>query len=389
MGGKLTDLSVELIISIASDLSQLDLLNVALVCKRLQAATESELYREYHPLCFHRRGVTSLMRALIQKPIRISYVKSLELPEWESLEPDKRIDGETSPLQRDADIKDMLIYTSRIWEYDPARFERDDTSREDYDLITGAALEARLIDKSDPYTKQLVLYRRSIQRSKYVPEDSPCRRNVSDEPFLYLHYFSIGRLEDMPFSSRFCVMLRAGVDDAYVVLLIGLLKKLRRLVLNAVPSRNDIALPWFLAIGQHVALREFTASPCEKYGKHPKLRFPLGFFRDLVQAPTLERCELEMCSSWIRLHYSSGRGMVVPLHPPRPLVLTHLALRDTRLTYSDLQALLGSSYGLKAFHYSDYGRRGIVTAQEIVQLLEPHKVSTGSTNPGFLAWNTC
>ncbi|KAJ4379546.1 hypothetical protein N0V86_004727 [Didymella sp. IMI 355093] len=43
----LLDLSAELILFIASDVRQVDLLNISLVCKHLKAVTEPELYREY------------------------------------------------------------------------------------------------------------------------------------------------------------------------------------------------------------------------------------------------------------------------------------------------------------------------------------------------------
>ena len=105
MAQNLAQLSPELLLLIASYLPQIDLLNVALVCKYLRIVTEPELYREYHAPDSGHRSLVQYIEALLREPRRlrqvstfcplsrlanvemILQVKSLRIPAVEILQP--------------------------------------------------------------------------------------------------------------------------------------------------------------------------------------------------------------------------------------------------------------------------------------------------------------
>lgn len=75
----INDLSAELLLIVASYLSQVDLLNISITCKQLRYVTEPELYREYYNARLDRRHVKPYVLRLISRPDLWKYVRSLAI----------------------------------------------------------------------------------------------------------------------------------------------------------------------------------------------------------------------------------------------------------------------------------------------------------------------
>jgi hypothetical protein len=105
---KITDLSTELLLSIASHLTQTDLLNVSVTSKHLRSETEYELYREYYNPHLHRRSVKPFVLRLLDRPDLAVNVRSIvteastDMNGWQSFMgvPDENLFPGTSPLTR-------------------------------------------------------------------------------------------------------------------------------------------------------------------------------------------------------------------------------------------------------------------------------------------------
>jgi hypothetical protein len=82
----LLNLSPELLLLISSNLRQVQLLNLLLVCKRLHAAVEPELYREYNNSLLHCRPLLPFIRKLLERPLLQNYVRQINLFAWSTLE---------------------------------------------------------------------------------------------------------------------------------------------------------------------------------------------------------------------------------------------------------------------------------------------------------------
>src|SRR5215813_11288199 len=75
----ISDLSTELLLHIASFLSQVDLLNISLTDKHLRGCTEPELYREYTNVRPYGRSFKPFLRRMIERPDLTRHVRRLEL----------------------------------------------------------------------------------------------------------------------------------------------------------------------------------------------------------------------------------------------------------------------------------------------------------------------
>ncbi|KAJ4356373.1 uncharacterized protein N0V89_004406 [Didymosphaeria variabile] len=244
----LAQLSTEVQLLIAINLSQLDLLNVSLTSKRLHAATEPALYQEYHPPSLRRRSLSLFIKALLKEPKRLHYVHSLRLPEWEILDAQNEENRfEPEAVQEEAMSEGKKLYHSMTVEWDPNRKPGQDLNQYDYELLTGAAAATGLVKNTVPYANGGVLELRSVEKSY------DCYHST----LYYWYYFATTELESLPLDDKICHLLRAGVDDAYIM-------TLEELLLN-----KDSA--------------EYYA------GAHPADRFEDQPFRSLAQFTCLEK----------------------------------------------------------------------------------------------------
>ncbi|KAF2448721.1 hypothetical protein P171DRAFT_518197 [Karstenula rhodostoma CBS 690.94] len=357
----LAQLSTELLLLIASHLSQLDLLNVSLASKYLHSATEPALYREFHPPCLQRRPLYLFIKALLKDPKRLQYVHSLQLPRWEIIDPPNEENRfEPDDVQKLAITEEKRLYHSMTLGWDPNKVPGQYLNSEDYELFTSAAAVAGFIRDVVPYEKGAVELK-GVEKSY----------DVYGTTLYYWYYFSTADLETLPLDEKFCHLLRAGVDDAYMVLLLSLLTNLRRLTLTRVP-RLDNALPWARALQRYFRFREFTAIPEPFYDKE---YCPLSFWLDFLTLQNLELFTARGCASgWVQ-----HDGVVIRSPCTRisdSLSISRLALENCVLEYSDLKLVLGACRDLKTFRYSmDRWREGTITSARIVELLAPFQMT--------------
>lgn len=127
------NLSPELLLLVATQLRQVDLLNVSLVCKQLHFVTEPELYREYSNPRNHTRSFLPFIRKLIERPELTKHVRLVDLHAWDMLDifsPD--LNNEMTL----ADIEDM---------------RKNELGPGDYHAMTRAAKLAGVVSTIYPY----------------------------------------------------------------------------------------------------------------------------------------------------------------------------------------------------------------------------------------------
>ncbi|KAF2248448.1 hypothetical protein BU26DRAFT_520126 [Trematosphaeria pertusa] len=334
----LLDLSPELLLSVASFVSQMDLLNVSLTCKRLHDTTEPELYREYSNHRVYDRSVVPFLKRLLNRPQLAKHVHRLDLRWWRTLKY----------------LNPAFASTSFIFPL------RDEPSDIDYGTFTEAAKAVGVIRSIPPFSEKSRIMEKVLSHSDQDSrfDDSWC-----------LDIYGAGLdIKDVPYDDKFCQLLRVGLDDPYVVLLMALLPNLHEMFLEG--STDADALPWGLPVHALRTLRRFSAKAIDG-----NLSRPLSFFHGLIQSKAMETFEINGAGSW---RPSNDNGHVPsPLRlPVESLRLTRMVLQWCNFTYADMQTLLSACCILKSFHYSrgasHSGPDGLTT-NELLQLLAAHK----------------
>lgn len=181
---------------------------------------------------------------------------------------------------------------------------------------------------------------------------------------------------DVPYDTKFCQLLRTGVEDAQVVLLLAMLPNLQEVFLRGGP--HDVKSLEWRASHKFASLRKLTV--CGEIGD---LSWPLGFYNFLLNiTPRLEQLRVCFGSSWYRDVGDSfpEPSSIVPLTlPPGSLSqLITLELKSCCLKIDDLQTLIQACPGLKSFYYYNgddaQGPYGPSPA-EMIRILEPLKDS--------------
>jgi hypothetical protein len=296
---KLPELVPELILDVASYISQADLLNLALTCNRLRDVTEAELYREYNN---SREGGRSL------KPF---ILRLLDRPE----------------LARHVQYADVRIS-------EPSPHFRDDFLPE-YGRLFQAAVATGIIVKEYPLhlEDELEETGRRLER--------PRLGNV-DNVLEYLHMGSASRAERRELLSDrdFQTLLLQGEEEAFFVLLLAMLPNIRELEVHGVPH-NPRTLMW--RNGHHFEhLRHLTIRAIYYSGNCP----PLGLFKHALQGGRLETLQIYSPGS----RYAEFESVVDLFAPitssisvslaPNSTRITHLMLQNCHITYGDMKVLL-------------------------------------------------
>lgn len=330
----LVDLSPELILSIASYLRQVDLLNVALVCKRLQATTEPELYREYSNPRLSNRPIVPFVKRVLQDDRFARCIKKLDLRGWNTLDRFNPLYSEVHPRFREQ--------YNKAAEFDEGR-KRDlchEPSMEEYMLYTTAACDAGIISEVLPYEA----------KSRIVEKVRPLERNNLDPDMPWYDFmFDDGTtLRDLSFDRRFCHILRAGLEDPLVILVISALPNVSEILMRAVSSDTN-ALEWPTPKHQFSKLRRITALTD---GPEP---FPIFTFNPLLAQGGLNTFEAQNGSSW--LSDLDDLGSVQLQGPPLTCLSNSLQLKKLELVHcclhpSDLRCLVKASPSLINFYYT-------------------------------------
>lgn len=213
----LLDLSGELILCVASFLRQVDLLNISLTCKHLRHVTEPELFREYNNVRLGCHPFLPFIKKIIERPELAKYVHRVDLKNWESLD---------------------IVYPR--YDYDPFKGRVLETPRFnplselDYNLLTEAAKAAGVIAAIDPYESRCrVLDQYELMCAKKYKFNRPWYKYLLDPS---------ATLDEIPYDRKYCQMLRAGIEVAFVVLILALLPKVRRIFVQGGPQSGTCIL---------------------------------------------------------------------------------------------------------------------------------------------------
>lgn len=350
----LLQLSPELLLCIASHLDQIDLTNVARTCRRLQTLTESELYREYKNISSSNPSFLPFIKRIIHHPELARHVKKLSLRPWDGLDRFNPAWYGSSGLYSAKGKRELF-----------ERYRKPSITEADYVMLTNAAKHTRIITDILPYesTSYLFQYAKNILISDLRLGE--LWYNRAFDPILVYSELSYDR--------KFCQMLRAGVEDPLVVLLVGMLPNVREIHLQQVPC-NRHALTWRSYHGS-TKLRRLKACI-----DAPEASWPIAFFNQILARGKLETFEAEEASSWYR---EEGRQLepiehnAIPLSlRPGTLSLKRLDLRWCSLKMTDMKTLLRACHHLRALSLTIGGHGSVPFDRPLIgvmHLLEPLK----------------
>jgi hypothetical protein len=300
----LLELPPELLLSIASSLSQADLLNVSMTHSRLRKVTEPELFREYSNTRVDGRSFKPFISRLIDRPELAKYVQKVDLRAYThvgDLDPDRSIDLSGLPQ----------------------------CTEHEYKLLTEAALSAGVITTILPYEPVS-----SILRNLEL--GLAMERGDRWYEFLYNNYVHI---DYVIYDAQFCKLLRIGIDEPLVILLLALLHNLRSLDIYGTPHFLH-SLEWRNAHG-FKSLEHFTACATDN-----QMEWPLGFFSELLRGGSLKTLEVFLAGDgWREGDFGFGAtdGIFIPFplsFVPRSTQITHLTLQNCTLTKTYMEKLL-------------------------------------------------
>jgi len=246
-------------------------------------------------------------------------------------------------------------------------YEFPELTVDEYRFLTDAASSTELISKAQRYGRTSDLIKR-LQR----PLD---RGDWNEDGMWYEYIYSPHKhIDKVSFDNKFCQLLRAGIEDPQVLLMIALLPNVREIVLRGAPWEHN-NLVCNTPLHQFHALRKFTVSATDG-----GLAWPLSFFNDIIQpANNLETLEVYGAGDWEHVTnvWANDVWRLRPLSlSNQSLNLTRIMLQDCAFTYSGIKTLLSACRALTSFYYSAGGNDvGLdnFTCPELVELLMPHK----------------
>ncbi|KAJ8116443.1 hypothetical protein OPT61_g2140 [Boeremia exigua] len=348
----LEKLSPELILRIASFLEQIDLLNVSLTCRYLKETTESELYRMFSNPFLHSCTIAKFVLRLVKRPKLAEYVRAIDLKGWQTL-------NELDPIHYVSNYELSGIQTTReekIETFD--RFQKPEPTEDEYALLTAAGMTAGIIKEALPYDPESDI----IQKVRsMLPEDAP-----RGSPW-FNNIFGDDAVQNMPFDQKFCELLRAGIEDAYVALLLALLQNLKTLFLGGV-ERDPIS------IGLSRPLHGFRALQTLKLCcMETQEAWGIDYLESILAGSALKELYVHNASSWCQQDpYDVNRPVTLRLLPGS-LHLTTLEMVDCTLWQSEMQTLLNATKSLRSLLYWTGDEEWNFTSHELVEMLEPFK----------------
>ena len=311
---QLIDLVPELLLHISSFIPQVDLLNVSLTSRKLRDVTEPELYREYATSCqyLHQKkknvSLRSFVRCLVRRPELARHVRLIYL--------------RTGAHLSDLSPKDGPPGDVRCLE----------CTREEYEYFAQAAVTTKIITNALPYG-DASKHGMNLWRRLDNHHDFQGYFNEEDIEYLVEAMLNIG---DTPFDEQFCTLLRLGLDDPFVVLLMGLASNLREL---NVRDTAYWSLPWRV---DHPfrSLRKLTVVEAEE-----TLKWPVDFFKTVMRGGNLECIYVGAAGSG-RVEYYDEVAL-----DPDPVAfsldfqslltkITSLRLRQCSLTKNEMEGVL-------------------------------------------------
>ncbi|KAF2028513.1 hypothetical protein EK21DRAFT_113850 [Setomelanomma holmii] len=193
----LFDLATETILNVASHLAQPDLLNVTLTHRRLRDATESALFREYTNRHIYGRSLKPFVLRLIDRPELAKYVHWVDLKAYRHI---ADLNPEHGPIS-------------------DGQSDLEHCTAEEYDKLTRAAIKAGVITEALPYepTSSILKIMTTWEYQEQYNEENAegWYNNIYGED-----------IDEVTFDEIFCKLLRIGIDEPFLIVLLALLPNL-------------------------------------------------------------------------------------------------------------------------------------------------------------------
>ena len=205
------------------------MLNVSLTCKHLREATKRELFREYRNRTVGRsHPVSKFVYRILRKTELARYVKSVDIKGWNTLD-------SFDPRYFEVGPQSEKIREKKEVEF--GKFLDPEPSEEEYHMLTRAAIAAGIIVEIFPYELESSIVRKATLMLSFDA--------AATLPNLFYTYLldDAVPMENLPYDRRFCQLLRAGIDDAYAMLLFAILPNVHDIFLRGA-CRDQTALDW-------------------------------------------------------------------------------------------------------------------------------------------------
>jgi len=305
----LLDLAPELLLSVATHLTQVDLLNVSLTHSRLRNVTEPELFREYSNTHMYGRSFKAFIFRLIERPDLAKHVRRADLRAYKHL----------SYFHPEHEVR-RDCFTDQCTELQ-------------YMTLTQAAIASGVIETAAPFEPESSLLQTMWIQQQMFDEDD--REGWQD-----YFYDQDVHIENVPYEAKFCKLLRTGIDEPLVILLLALLPNLRYLDLYGTPHVAH-SLEWRNAHAFR-SLERLTACATDH-----ELEWPIAFFNHVLRAGNVQTLEVYRATGGWK-EDSVGMDMMVdaPMIPvpicllPESTRITRLTLQYCTLSRADMQILL-------------------------------------------------
>jgi hypothetical protein len=342
---RLHNLIPELLLNVATFLSQTELLTLTLTNKHLKEITEPELFKEF--VNRESYGPSSIKRfifTVLDRPHLAKYVHRVHLGSYYHLQ-----HVGPSPYYLD---------------------EFPDCGEHEYQRLCEAAVDAGVIGDILPF-KSTSSVREVV--SSFDPNDTDPRWGYDSEPDWYTHiYDGKTRIEDIPYDTQFCELLNFGLDEAFVVLLLAILPDVREIDIWGVPNHR-YSLQW-RAKHRFQALKHLKASGCDDVG-----RWPLPLFHHVLQGKNLRNLQVHGMGTEKSINWQEDEvfSRAISLSSGSTNI-THLVLEQCNPESADMETILQACAPLRSLHFSTLTADNTTvdyTVQEMVNMLDSHKHS--------------
>lgn len=264
------------------------------------------------------------------------------------------------------------------WHY---RAEAGFPSPKDSAFFTEAAQNTGIIQKVWPYEPSSPL----VDKSKAAHNHGI--RGVENEWDPYI-FRSMVTINTVPYDQRFCLLLRAGLEDPYVTLMMALLPNVRELIVHAAPS--DVhALPWQIPKHGFKQLRHFVAAATDG-----ELPWPIAYFNEVFKVGRLDCVQICKGSCWWDESPIPGPTPAIPFNLEAASVdISTLNLDSCHLVYPELDSLVKACSRLKNFYFSTDeaahpDETYILSPGELVRILERRKDTLEKVSLDTNRWAT-
>jgi hypothetical protein len=342
---RLHNLIPELLLNVATFLSQTDLLTLTLTNKHLKKVTEPELFKEFvNRESYGSSSIKRFILTVLDRPHLAKYVHRVHL-------------GSYYHLQH---VGPSAYYLD----------EFPDCEENEYQRLCEAAVDAGVIGNILPF-KPTSTVREFFSSFDPNASDPPWVHESGTDWYTYIYDGTI-RIEDIPYDTQFCELLHLGLDEPFVVLLLAILPDVREIDIWGAPNHR-YSLQW-RAKHRFQALKHLKASGCDDVGQ-----WSLPLFHNVLQGKNLRNLQVHGMGTEKAINWQEDEVFSREISlSPRSTNITHLVLEQCNLESADMETVLQACAPLRSLHFSTLTADNATvdyTVQGMVNMLDSHKHS--------------